>query len=303
VCSSASQNTVRADIASFATQYSYDRQGNQTLITYPDNAQVQYNYNGAGLIDAVLEKENGSSFANVVSNFDYSPLGQPTSIIFANGAATTNTYDQNSLYRLKKKVTTVPSGSHAQDLAYTYDALGNITQIVDNGTSGSGKTVNYAYDDLSRLINASTTIASTTPYSYTYTYDALGNITSGPLGTYSYLGSTGTNYADPDAVTAVATTTVTSGGGGGTSTSTIALTSTTTNITLGFNGTITQTWTVTTSGSNPLIVLTAGIWQDVAGSGTISSASWNGAAFTKATSTRTTSRWPRPPASLASRPC
>jgi RHS repeat-associated protein len=45
---------------------------------------------------------------------------------------------------------------------------------------------------------------------------------------------------------------------------------------------------VTTSGSNPLIVLTAGIWQDVGGSGTIASASWNGAAFTKATSTRTT---------------
>jgi hypothetical protein len=45
---------------------------------------------------------------------------------------------------------------------------------------------------------------------------------------------------------------------------------------------------VTTSGSNPLIVLTAGIWQDVGGSGTIGSVSWNGAAFTKATSTRTT---------------
>jgi hypothetical protein len=97
----------------------------------------------------------------------------------------------------------------------------------------------------------------------------------------------GSVYADPEAVTAVATTTITTGGGGAISTSTIALTSTTTNITLGFNSTTTKTWTITSSGSNPLIVLTASIWQDVAGSGTIGSASWNGAVFTKATSTRT----------------
>jgi RHS repeat-associated protein len=285
---SSASSTLIGTTTSFVTQYGYDRQGHQTLVTYPDNAQVQYNYNSGGSVDAVLEKENGGSFSYIVNNFDYSPLGQPSSIVMGNGAVTTNSFDQNALDRLTKKVTALSNGTHAQDLAYSYDSLGNITRIVDNGTSGTGKVVNYAYDDLSRLLNASTTIASSTPYGYAYTYDALGNITSGPLGTYSYLGSGGSNYADPDAVTAFATTTITTSGGGGISTSTIALTSTTTNITLGFNGTTTKTWTVTTSGSNPLIVLTAGIWQDIAGAGTIASASWNGAAFTKATSTRTT---------------
>jgi YD repeat-containing protein len=240
---SAASSTLNGTSTAFATQYTYDRQGNQTLVTYPDNAQVQYNYNGAGLIDAVLEKENGGSFNYIVKNFDYSPLGQPTSIVMANGATTTNTYDQNSLYRLTKKVTALTNGSHAQDLAYTYDPLGNITQIVDNGTAGTGKVVNYTYDDLARLLTAATTLASSTPYSYSYTYDALGNITSGPLGTYTYAGNTGSSYADPDAVTTVAST-------GGISTSTIALTSATSSITLGLTGTTTKTWTVTTSGRN-----------------------------------------------------
>ena len=40
------------------------------------------------------------------------------------------------------------------------------------------------------------------------------------------------------------------------------------------------------SGSNPVIVLTADIFQDVAGTGSITSATWNGGAFTKASSTR-----------------
>jgi YD repeat-containing protein len=281
---SSASSTINGTSTAFVTQYSYDRGGNQTLITYPDNAQVQYNYNSAGLLDAVLEKESGGTFGYLVKNFDYSPLGQPTLSIAGNGATTTNSYDQNALYRLAQKLTTLPNGSSPQNLSYTYDALGNITQIVDNGTAGTGKTISYTYDDLSRLLSASTAAASSSPYSYAYTYDALGNIASGPLGTYSYLGSTGSNYADPDAVTAIAGST---GGSQTTSTSTIALDTTSTNITTTSNGTTTKTWTHTVSGTNPVIVLTADIAQTVAGTGSIGSASWNGGAFTKATSTRT----------------
>lgn len=120
---------------------------------------------------------------------------------------------------MSNKVTALPNTSHAQDLAYTYDVLGNITQIVDNSNLATAKTINYTYDNLSRLLTASTTNAATSPnYKYTYTYDALGNITSGPLGAYSYAGNTGSNYANPDAVTSIASSTA--GTSGGTSTST-----------------------------------------------------------------------------------
>jgi hypothetical protein len=85
-------------------------------------------------------------------------------------------------------------------------------------------------------------------------------------------------------VTAIATTTL---GAAGVSTSTIAFDASSTSITNGFNaGPVTQTWTHTVAGSNPVIILTADIWQDVAGTGSITSATWNGGAFTKATSTR-----------------
>ena len=278
--------TIVGTSTAFATQFDYDRQGNQTFITYPDNAQVQYNYNGAGLLDSVQEKENGGTFTNIIGNVGYSPLGTPSSITYGNGVVTTNAYNPTALYRLTNKVTALPGGSHAQDFTYTYDPVGNITQIVDNSTSGTGKTVNYTYDNLSRLLSATATNASTSPnYAYVYTYDALGNILTGPSGTYSYLGNAGSNYADPDAVTAIATTTFS--GGSSVSTSTIALDATSTSYTIGLNGTTTTTWTHTVTGSNPVIVLTADLQQDVAGAGSIGSVSWNGAAFIKATSTRT----------------
>jgi len=88
-----------------------------------------------------------------------------------------------------------------QDISYTYDKLGNITQIVDRSETKSAATTTYAYDDLSRLTSASTTNATTTPYSRTYTYNAIGNISSASdLGNYTYAG---TNYANPHAVTSV----------------------------------------------------------------------------------------------------
>ena len=68
---------------------------------------------------------------------------------------------------------------------------------------------------------------------------------------------------------------------------TIALTATSTDISTGFtSGPSTKNIAHTTSGSNRLLVLTADIWQDSPGVGTITSATYNGTALTKATSTR-----------------
>ena len=53
-----------------------------------------------------------------------------------------------------------------QNLTYTYDAVGNITQIVDNSNSSTSKTVYFGYDDLYRLAWASTTNATTSTRDY-----------------------------------------------------------------------------------------------------------------------------------------
>ncbi|OGZ63367.1 MAG: hypothetical protein A2639_01720 [Candidatus Staskawiczbacteria bacterium RIFCSPHIGHO2_01_FULL_34_27] len=95
------------DSVTYPTTYDYDRQGSQTMITNPDNSQVKNIYNSAGLLDKTQRKESSdANFIDVVSNFDYSPIGQITIQQNANGTVTTNIYDATKLYRLINKKTT-----------------------------------------------------------------------------------------------------------------------------------------------------------------------------------------------------
>ncbi|KYK50150.1 hypothetical protein A1D31_39320 [Bradyrhizobium liaoningense] len=108
-----------------------------------------------------------------------------------------------STFSLASGDTTIPvtCDGQIQNVWFSYDAVGNITNILDCGNAGTGKSVVFVYDDLHRLTSASTTFASSTPFAQTYTYDAIGNITSkSDIGPYSYAG---TNYANPHAATTI----------------------------------------------------------------------------------------------------
>ncbi len=88
-----------------------------------------------------------------------------------------------------------------QDINYTYDLVGNITKTIDNSDSRSAATTTYSYDGLYRLVSASTTEATSTPYSHTYAYDLLGNMTSkSDVGSYTYAG---TGWMNPHAASAI----------------------------------------------------------------------------------------------------
>jgi len=280
--------------SNYTTAYTYDRQSHHLTIANPDNSQIQYSYDAGGLLNQTQRKESGDSgFTSVVSSTTYSPLEQPAVITYANGAVTTNTYDSTKLYRLTTKVTIIAAGSHAQDLSYTYDPVGNITQIVDASSTDTSKTANYGYDDLYRLTSSTITAVASGQSAYTenYTYNAIGDLTSktGP-GSYTYAGNTGSSYANPHAATSIGSNTLTYDNNGntlsyGAGSSTIAPDATTTSITNAYNGSITKTWTLTTSsGTNRLLVLEGDLWQDVPGTGSISSPSYNGVALTKAAS-------------------
>ena len=98
-----------------------------------------------------------------------------------------------------------PVSGGIQNLRFTYDAVGNITQVKDTSTFGLARTTAYGYDDLYRLTSASTTMATSTSYRYQYGYDALGNLTGMKLGsgattTYTYAG---TGNANPHAATTI----------------------------------------------------------------------------------------------------
>ncbi|MDB5225183.1 MAG: hypothetical protein JWL87_135 [Candidatus Adlerbacteria bacterium] len=151
----AATSTLVGTTTAFATAYEYDRQGNQTLVTYPDQAQVAYFYNAAGLVDAVQKKESGEpSFAGVVTRIDYAPTGKPAVVAYANGDVSTSTYNAAALYRLSRVQAKNSSGLTLQDFNYTYDPVGNIVEISDLASSTAPKTASYDYDDLYRLAQA-----------------------------------------------------------------------------------------------------------------------------------------------------
>jgi RHS repeat-associated protein len=110
-------------------------------------------------------------------------------------------------------ITTSPSGyTKIQDLTYTYDSVGNITKIVDNADTNTKKTVDYSYDDLSRLLSASSTNAvAHGNFKHVFAYTAIGNLASSTTagGPYAYAGNTGSLYANPHAATTIATTSLT----------------------------------------------------------------------------------------------
>lgn len=101
------------------------------------------------------------------------------------------------------------TSNNLQDFLYTYDAVGNVTRIIDASSALTSKISDYQYDNLYRLTLASTSAATTSTSNYLqlWSYNAIGNFaTSSTQGTYSYAG---TNYANPHAATTIGTSTIT----------------------------------------------------------------------------------------------
>ncbi len=197
--------TKTIDGSAYTTSYTYDRLGNQTVVTYPDLSQMKYLYSTAGYLNKIRRKENGGSFVDVVTSFNYAPTGEVKVINFANGVSTTNTYDATKLYRHTNKKTNIGSTKY-QNIGYTYDSVGNITQIVDSSNTNTAKTLTFTYDDLYRLLSATSNGAvAGGNFTETYSYNELGNILSkSDVGTYAYAGNTGTLFANPHAPTSIA---------------------------------------------------------------------------------------------------
>lgn len=185
---------------SYITQFEYDLTGQPKRIVYPDTAHTEalYFYNNAGQLEKVQKKQDATT-ADLVTNLDYAPTGALKTIAYANGVTTTQTYDINHNYFLTHKET-VKGSAKLQDISYSFDAAGNITQITDASQTDAAKTVAYTYDGLARLTAAAATNAANGQnYSHTFAYDILGNITNkSDVGAYIYAQ---TNYANPHAVT------------------------------------------------------------------------------------------------------
>ena len=185
---SAATTTVLSN--AYGMQYSYDRQGNVTSWVYPTGSQVNVSYNLSGMPNCVQRKASGGSFSDIISNYDYSPHGRIQNALFGNNASTTYFYDANAMYRLSNLQTTQNGATSTQNFAYTYDAVGNITNICNTANTSAKAETDYTYDALNRLLIASASNATSSPYTQTYDYDLLGNLLSRGHTEYSSGGTT-----------------------------------------------------------------------------------------------------------------
>lgn len=212
----------------FTMRTEYDALNRIISRTSPDGSESRPTYNEANLLDKVEVRLRGSSTSTTfIKNIDYNTRGQRLLVEYGNGTRTNYNYDEQT-FRLTQLVTLRGTNERLQDLAYTYDPVGNITEIADGAQQTiffGGAVVKpkgrYRYDALYQLIEAEgrehpgqqpthqdpPRAALPHPndgqalrrYTERYFYDAVGNIermahdagTSGWTGFYGYEEGTG----------------------------------------------------------------------------------------------------------------
>ncbi|WP_182407530.1 SpvB/TcaC N-terminal domain-containing protein [Psychrobacter sp. GP33] len=144
----------------FNSSSKYDALNRPTQTTAPDNSIIRHIYNEANLLERVEANLRGDAVVTpFVSNIDYDAKGQRQRIDYSNGTSTSYEYDPLT-FRLTHLRTRRGTES-LQDLSYTYDPVGNITQIRDDAqqtiffrNQHVEPSTEYIYDALYRLIEA-----------------------------------------------------------------------------------------------------------------------------------------------------
>jgi RHS repeat-associated protein len=149
------------DEGTLVTTTTVDALNRPSMMTSPDGSIVRHRYNEAGLLEAVDVQAPGlpGPWAPIVTDIDYDAKGRRERITYGNGVETTYDYEPRSLRLVA--VHTTRGADALQDLAYVYDAVGNVTSIADgaqanvffdNAVVTSDAT--YSYDAVYRLIGA-----------------------------------------------------------------------------------------------------------------------------------------------------
>jgi RHS repeat-associated protein len=149
--------TANLDGYSFGLGYDYDVYGRVIGITYPGRSStVQYEYD---VLDRLRD------IPGFVTSCSYDEDNKLTEMIFGNGIANDYVYDQND----RPINIAVGSSEALLNLNYSYDKVGNVTQINNDY---------YSYDGLNRLTWAGDQATAATGNGTSWTYDAAGNMSS-----------------------------------------------------------------------------------------------------------------------------
>jgi YD repeat-containing protein len=165
----------------FVTQWGYNSADLVTYMKYPVGNTGQVGEGVSYTYTAQMGLSQVTSGAFVYAQNSYDEAGRMVSRALGGGTVTSNysynPWDQQGGGRLGSLVSTYKNTS-PQNLSYTYDQDGNITQIVD---AEANETLNYAYDLANRLTGVSGA------YSEAYNYNATsGNLANKAGVSYTY---------------------------------------------------------------------------------------------------------------------
>jgi len=127
-------------------------------MTYPSGRVVKHEYDAIGRVQNV---KNNATQANYATGAAYNPAGQITGFSYGNGATAAMGYSAQRLQLTS--LSYAQGGTTHLSLAYGYSQGGNnngqIASVTDSSgeTGAGGRTVNYTYDSLHRLLTAQTT--------------------------------------------------------------------------------------------------------------------------------------------------
>lgn len=177
---------------SYTNQFTFDDADRNTSIVYPNGGPTITNIFDSGLHLSQVKQVGGSGTVFFTTK-GFNAMNQSLGANFGNGVQTANSY-----YLLSKRLNSIVTSksTNIQSLAYSYDAIGNFTNIADSVYSGtnSGSFGKIQYDDLNRLASATNGTGS-----FFFGYDSTGNVkTNSESGLAAY----GYNAANrPHAVT------------------------------------------------------------------------------------------------------
>ena len=148
--------------AGIAITYGYDAASQRAWMNQPTGL-FTYNHDPAGRITNLINPEGQ------VTSWQYDAASRVKATLMANGTLASNTYDNANQLLLLANLTT--SGTTLSSFNYTYNPVGNRTQVVE----ANGDVVTLAYDPTYQLTNERRSGANA--YNISYTYDAVGNRT------------------------------------------------------------------------------------------------------------------------------
>jgi len=132
--------------------------GNVTIMTDADGNVVEYSYNTLNLVESI-------NYGNHAANYVYDKTGALVEMTDRSGVTV---FTLDALKRL------TAADANGRVTGYTYDNIGNITQITYPDAGAGAGVVTYAYDNESRITKVTDADSAET----IYTYDLAGNVKS-----------------------------------------------------------------------------------------------------------------------------